>query len=150
MPVSRDIEVFHTSRLTGRRLTEESVVWQRLLLTDPGTMRTLAADGKIASSALIEAWCAKHLEHWATHGFGVWQIFETETGEYVGQCGLRNTVLRGEPEIKLFYALRSLYFRRGLGTGMAQAVVDIAFSALGMASLVAAGPWRRLECGTRA
>lgn len=137
MPGSRDIEVFHTSRLTGRRLSEDGIALQRLLLTDRGTMRTLAADGKVASSALIEARCAKHLEHWATHGFGVWQIFETETGEYIGQCGLRNTVLRGEPETELFYALRSAYFWRGLGTEMARAVMDIGFRELGLASVVA-------------
>jgi hypothetical protein len=78
------VNLFHTPRLTGRRLTEDGIALQRLLLTDPGTMRTLAADGKIASDELIMERCARHLEHWATHGFGVWLIFETETGEYVG------------------------------------------------------------------
>lgn len=134
---SKDVDVFRTRRLTGRRLTEEGIVLQRLLFMDPGTMRTLAADGKIASNESIEERCAKHLEHWVTHGFGVWQIFETESGDYVGQCGLRNTVLRGEPEIELCYALRSPYFRRGLGTEMAWAVVEIGFRELGLASLVA-------------
>jgi RimJ/RimL family protein N-acetyltransferase len=46
-------------------------------------------------------------------------------------------VLRGEPEIELFYALRPAYFQRGLGTEMARAVVGIGLRDLRLASVVA-------------
>jgi [ribosomal protein S5]-alanine N-acetyltransferase len=129
--------LFHTGRLTARRITEDGIALQRELLTDPLTMRTLSADGLIPSEDEIEAICRRHLEHWAEHGFGLYQFFETATGQFVGQCGLRHRELLGVAEIELFYALRSPFFRRGLGTEMARAVVERGFRQLGARSLIA-------------
>ncbi len=129
-------EMFRTSRLTGRRLTLQGFALQELLLKDAGTMRTLSADGQIPSEEQITALCARHLEHWARHGFGVWQIFETATGAYIGQCGIRNYLLQSESAIEIFFALRSPYFRRGFGTEMARAVIQIGFRDVCAESLV--------------
>jgi RimJ/RimL family protein N-acetyltransferase len=66
----------------------------------------------------------------------VWQIFETASGAYIGQCGIRNYLLQAESAIELFFALRSPYFRRGFGTEMARAVIQIGFRDVGAESLV--------------
>jgi [ribosomal protein S5]-alanine N-acetyltransferase len=129
-------EIFQTSRLTGRRLTSEGFALQETLLKDPETMRTLAADGQVPSEERITEICERHMQHWARYGFGVWQIFETATGAYVGQCGIRNYLLKEEPAIEIFFALRSPYLRQGFGTEMARAVIGIGFCDVGAESLV--------------
>jgi RimJ/RimL family protein N-acetyltransferase len=137
MLTAMKIDSFQTPRLTARRFTSEGLPLQKILLTDPGTMKTLAADGTMPSDERIAELCARHLQHWARYGFGMWQIFETTTGEYIGQCGLRNSAIRGNPEIELFFALRSPYFQRGFGTEMARAAIRIAFGELSARSVIA-------------
>jgi [ribosomal protein S5]-alanine N-acetyltransferase len=127
---------FQTPRLTGRRLTPDSARLQWQLFTDPGTMRTLSIDGGTASDDQIREICTRHLQHWAEHQFGMWQIFEAATHDFVGNCGLRHYSLQGAPEIELFFALRSAYFRRGYATEMAAAVIDMGFEQIGAASIV--------------
>lgn len=129
-------EIFETSRLTGRRLTSEDFALQEMLLKDVETMRTLSADGQVPSQEQIKALCERHLQHWARHGFGVWQMFETATDIYIGQCGIRNYLLQSESAIEIFFALRSPYFRRGFGMEMTGAVIQIGFRDLGAESLV--------------
>lgn len=129
-------EIFQTSRLTGRRLTSERIALQEMLLKDAETMRTLSADGRIPSEEQISELCERHLQHWARHGFGMWQIFETATGAYIGQCGIRNYLLQAESAIEIFFALRSAYFRRAYGTEMARMVIQIGFRDVGAESLV--------------
>jgi [ribosomal protein S5]-alanine N-acetyltransferase len=129
-------EVFQTSRLTGRRLTSEGFALQEMLLKDAETMRTLATDGQVASEEQITELCERHLQHWERHGFGMWQIFENATGAYTGQCGIRKYLLQTESAIEIFFALRSPYHRRGFGTEMARAVIQIGFRDVGAESLV--------------
>jgi len=101
-----------------------------------GDRRRPDADGQIPSEEQITALCERHLQHWARHGFGAWQIFETASGAYIGQCGIRNCRLQAESAIEIFFALRSPYFRRGFGTEMARAVMQIGFRDVGAESLV--------------
>jgi ribosomal-protein-alanine N-acetyltransferase len=127
---------FQTLRLTGRRLTPDSAALEWQLFTDTGTMRTLSVDGAAASDDQIREICTRHLQHWAEHHFGMWQIFEAATQDFVGNCGLRYYPLRGTEEIELFFALRSAYFRRGYATEMAAAVVDMGFEQIGAESII--------------
>jgi [ribosomal protein S5]-alanine N-acetyltransferase len=129
--------LFRTARLTGRRIMEDGIVLQRELLTDPLTIRTLSADGLIPTEDEIQAICRRHLEHWAEHDFGLYQLFETGTGQFVGQCGLRHHEMLGVKELELFYALRSPFFRRGFGTEMTEAVTKIGFREIGARSIIA-------------
>ena len=99
-------------------------------------MRTLAADGQAPSKERITEICERHLQHWARYGFGMWQMFETATGDYIGQCGIRNYLLQEESAIEIFFALRSPYFRQGFGTEVARAVIEIGFRDVGAESLV--------------
>jgi RimJ/RimL family protein N-acetyltransferase len=119
-----------TSRLRGSPITE----------ADFGDLVELHQDPRILSPGLTEAetrvWFERRLAHWEEHGFGVW-VFRDPDGSFVGRCGIHRWSLDGKPEVELGYVVRSELWSRGYATEMATAVVDRAFAALGLPTLVA-------------
>ena len=67
-------------------------------------------------------------EHWATHGFGPWALFERDGGGLVGRSGLRWTSVDGRLAIEMPWAIRSDRWGRGYGTEAATAAVEWARS----------------------
>jgi len=63
-------------------------------------------------------------EHWATHGFGPWAIFERGSEELVGRGGLRWTEIDDRLVIELPWAIRSDRWGRGYASEAALAAID--------------------------
>ena len=57
-------------------------------------------------------------------------------GRFVGRGGIRHVHVGGEDAVELAYALMAEYWRRGLGTEMAEALLNIAFDDLGLQELI--------------
>lgn len=69
-------------------------------------------------------------------GVQYWPIFLLETGEHVGCCGLQPHKL-AEVIYELGFQLRSAFWGRGLAREAAVAVIERAFTTLGVAALYA-------------
>jgi RimJ/RimL family protein N-acetyltransferase len=98
--------------------------------------RVLAAFGADPASAEgVREWLGRKLAHWREHGFGVW-MFRNPGGAFVGRCGIHRWSLEGRPEVELGYIVRADLWGRGYATEIGAAVVDHAFSVLGLGELV--------------
>ncbi len=75
------------------------------------------------------------IEHWKTHGFGMWAVVDRATGEFAGECGLR--WLEDASDVELSYGLYPRFRGRGLATEAARAVLDYAVKVLGLDRIVA-------------
>ena len=59
------------------------------------------------------------IRHWQEESFGPWVFFETDTGVFVGRCGLRRATVQGRDSVELLYAVRSDSWGEGHATEMA-------------------------------
>jgi ribosomal-protein-alanine N-acetyltransferase len=75
------------------------------------------------------------LEHWATHGFGMWVVEERSSRAFAGECGLRWQ--EDGSDVELSYGLYPRFRGRGLATEAARAVLDVGVKVLGLTCIVA-------------
>lgn len=67
---------------------------------------------------------------------GLWATILKETNQLIGRCGLLHWTIDGQDEVEVAYLLGKPYWRQGLGTEAAQAVLDYGFQKLGLSRLV--------------
>lgn len=122
-PVSEPL-VLETSRLRLVPIaTADAEEWWGTIWSDLDVARYLPPQGILPLEAVRER-IRIAMEHWATHGFGIWMLRETRSGSLVGHCGL----LANEPsDPELVYALCRQVWGRGLATEAAAAVLAYAF-----------------------
>jgi RimJ/RimL family protein N-acetyltransferase len=89
------------------------------------------------SAADVHQSFADRLEHWETHGFGLWFLRDSERGEMVGRGGLQYTDATGGRAVEAAWAVRPELWRRGLATELAEATVRVAFDDLNLDELIA-------------
>jgi len=75
------------------------------------------------------------IDHWKTHGFGMWVVVDKATGDFAGECGLR--WLEDASDVELSYGLYPCFRGRGLATEAAHAVLEYAVDVLGLDRIVA-------------
>ena len=80
--------VIETERLKLRQWCGADVAPNAAMLSDPGTARFIAADGKPPTSELV-GWrnAAVMAGHWALHGAGMFVVEEKSSGKFVGRVG---------------------------------------------------------------
>jgi ribosomal-protein-alanine N-acetyltransferase len=122
-----------TERLVGARVTDAHTGFLISMWQDPQVAAWL---GRMRTADELTARVAGWDRGWNERGYGVWVFSERSTGEPVGYAGLAPTSVGGEQNLELLYGLASVVWGRGLGTEMAEAVVAVAFEALGRAELV--------------
>ena len=119
-----------TKRLRGLPLAER----------DFDELVELHRDRRIVAPEMTAAetreWLDRRLAQWRDQGFGVW-VFRDAEGKLVGRCGIHRWQLDGKPEVEIGYVVRSELWSHGYATEMGRAVVDHAFGALGLETLVA-------------
>lgn len=74
-------------------------------------------------------------ECWRQHNFGVWAVVYKEDRKLIGHCGLK--FLENTPEVQIGYLLLKDYWRRGLGTEAAAAVLKYGFEVVKLERIVA-------------
>ena len=122
----------NTERLRAERLDERHCAELVALHLDPEVSLYL---GGVRSAEATGDYLAVNLEHWARHGFGLW-VFRTPDGAFVGRAGVRRLELDDRDEVEIAYALARPFWRLGLASEIARALVDQAFARLGCPSLV--------------
>lgn len=80
--------VIETGRLKLRQWCAADVAPNTAMLSDPGTARFIAGDGKPVTDELV-GWrnAAIMSGHWALHGVGMFVVEEKSTGKFAGRVG---------------------------------------------------------------
>ncbi len=127
--------VLRTERLTLRRLVPDDLERLAELYADP-EIRRYFPDGTRTREETRE-----ELE-WFLHGhprrpeLGLWATVLTESGTFVGRCGLLPWTIDGRDEIELAYLLDKAYWGHGYATEAARGIVRYAFEELGLTRLI--------------
>jgi RimJ/RimL family protein N-acetyltransferase len=116
-----------TERLILRRWRASDIAANTAMLTDPGTARFIAADGKPVASELA-GWrnAAVMTGHWALHGFGMFAVEEKASGKYVGRVGPWSPP--GWPDFEVGWGIAKEFRGKGYALEAAVASIDWVFT----------------------
>jgi len=88
----------------------------------------------------VERWVGRSIASYREHGFGRRPIFLKETGELIGDCGIMLSMVDGELRNDIGYILHHPYWGHGYAIEASRAVMDDAFTRLGLHDLYANMP----------
>lgn len=118
MPVA-----IETVRLTLREYQPGDHAALHALLSEPVTMQFWPAP---FTQAQTEAWLARQIASYTTHGFGHWAVCQRDTGAQIGDVGLMHTQVNDRDEIDLGYIIHSSFWRQGYALEAARAALEFA------------------------
>ncbi|MEZ4240466.1 MAG: GNAT family N-acetyltransferase [Myxococcota bacterium] len=130
----RQMLVFATARLAGRRLVPDDAAALLAVYGDPEVARYVG-DGQPLSPEESVRWVDVTHRNYALRGYGMFALELDETGELVGFAGLVHPGGQAEPELK--YALGRPFWGRGLATEAARGLVAHGREAFGLARIIA-------------
>jgi RimJ/RimL family protein N-acetyltransferase len=119
--------VIETVRLKLRRWRGDDVAPNSAMLSDPGTARFIAADGKPVTTELA-GWrnAAVMSGHWALHGFGMFVVEEKSGGKFVGRVG--PWFPPGWPGFEVGWGIAREFRGKGYAVEAARASIDWCFA----------------------
>lgn len=132
--VNPKIEHLATERLRIDRLRASDEADMQRMHAEASVMRTL---GGVRSAEQTRDYLQKNLEHWERHGYGLWILRSRDGGQFMGRSAIRHVHVGGNDEIELGYGLMPEHWGHGFATEAARALVKLAFSSLGLTTLVA-------------
>ncbi len=127
--------VIETERLILRRLTMDDLDALYALYRDP-EVRTFFPEGTLTYDETKEEleWIIN--VYYGQYGWGLWATIHKPTGAFIGRCGLLPWTIDGRHEVEVAYLLDRAYWRQGLATEAAQAIVHYAFTQLHLSRLI--------------
>jgi RimJ/RimL family protein N-acetyltransferase len=78
-------------------------------------------------------------------GYGVWALYRAEEAALIGVCGLRQ--VQGQPWVEILFSLRQRHWGQGLGSEAVFAVLEYAFSVVGLERVVAMSDTSNIALG---
>jgi [ribosomal protein S5]-alanine N-acetyltransferase len=133
---SADGLVATTARCTLRLLRPEDAEPLQRLYGDPDAMRYVGSDGTARTPEQTVAGVGRLIDHQRRHGFSLWAVVESDSGEVIGVAGLVLVELVG-PEVEVVYELVRDHWGRGIATEVAGACLAVAFEQLRLTRVVA-------------
>jgi ribosomal-protein-alanine N-acetyltransferase len=67
---------------------------------------------------------------------GLWATIHKETNQFIGRCGLLPWTIDGQYDVEVAYLLSKAYWRQGLGTEVARAILNYGFEQLHLSRLI--------------
>lgn len=104
------------------------------IFTDPRVMASFG--GELFTPAQMQGWLARNLAHQTEFGYGLFSVIRKADGLLIGDCGLEQMEVEGQPLAELGYDFRSDAWGQGFATEAACAVRDYAFAVLRLPQLV--------------
>lgn len=132
------MKILETDRLVLRRMVAKDLDDLFKLYSDP-EIRRYFPDG--TDGTLTYEQTKEELE-WFQHGhpehpqLGLWATIHKESNQFIGRCGLLPWTIEGQSEVEVAYLIDKKYWRQGLGSEAAQAILDYGFDHLGLSRLV--------------
>ncbi len=148
-PSPMTMNVFETSRLTLRRLGLEDAGFIVELLNDPSFLRFIGDKNVRTEEDARQYILAGPMDSYQRHGFGLWLVEIKDSTAAAGMCGLLKRDYLDEVDIGFAFLPR--YRSKGYAFESAAAVMEYAWSVLGLKRVVAiadednAGSLRVLE-----
>ena len=128
--------ILETDRLLLRRLVPSDLDDLYALYSDP-EVRRYFPEGTLTLEQTKEELEWFENGHPENPSIGLWATIYKESGEFAGRCGLLSWTIDGKQEIEIAYMLGKRFWRRGLGSEVAKALVDYGFNHLGLSRLIA-------------
>ena len=124
------VKILETERLMLRRLVMDDLDELFALYSDP-EIRRYFPEGTLNyedTKEELEWFLNGHPDH---PQLGLWATIYKETGQFIGRCGLLPWTIDGQDEVEVAYLLAKEYWRQGLGTEVAKAILQYGFEQLG-------------------
>jgi len=127
--------LIETARLKLRPWRGADIAPNSAMLSDPGTARFIAADGKPVTTELA-GWrnAAVMSGHWALHGFGMFVVEEKSSGRFVGRVG--PWFPPGWPGFEVGWGIASGFRGKGYAVEAARASIDWSFATFDLDRIV--------------
>ncbi len=129
--------MLETSRLVMRDYTAADIDMILPILSDPRTMSFWPVP---FGREDVERWIGRSIASYQENGFGRRPIFLKESGELIGDCGMMLSMVDGELRNDIGYILHHPYWGRGYAIEASRAVMDDAFTRLGLDDIYANMP----------
>ena len=116
--------VLETPRLLLRHFTRDDVDAMFAIIGDRVTMQYYPA---AFTRKDAENWIERNIRRYADLGYGLYAIALKSSGEFVGDCGLAQQDVEGEPMMEVGYHLHRDHWGHGYATEAARACMDYGF-----------------------
>lgn len=131
--------LLETKRLIVKSTSLDNLENVYALYSDPDVMRYVGRGVKTYEESL-EA-IKEIIQHQGKHGFSSGDVYEKETGLYVGRAGLIYLEMKdNQPDIEVGYILHKQFWNKGYATELAKAFLEWVFKNLLVNKLVAVVP----------
>lgn len=128
--------ILETKRLLVKASSLENFDTAYQLLSDPDIMRYVGRGPRTHEET--RTGLEKMIEHRKKHGFSFGDVYEKETGLYVGRAGMIYLELNDtQPEIEVGYMLHKQYWKKGYATELAKAFIQWGFNHFSLEKIVA-------------
>jgi RimJ/RimL family protein N-acetyltransferase len=121
------VTVIETPRLRLRKTRWRDYTALCKILRDADVM--YAWEGPYSHAQVFD-WIKRHRRNDRKYGFSLWAVVLKETGEMIGQCGIKPLAYQGEQVLELGYLFRKAFWHKGYATEAAMACRDYAFETL--------------------
>ena len=126
--------VVETQRLWLRQWRADDVDPFRPITTDPQMMRYIR-NGQLWTDDEIRFFIDREQKRQAAHGFSLWAMIHRETGELIGQAGLKH--LGDTDMIEVGWWVAERHWGAGLATEAGRACLAAGFDRFGLGRIVA-------------
>lgn len=129
------MQILETPRTLLRRLLPDDLDDLFVLYRDP-EIRRYFPEGTLSyeeTKEELEWFLEGHPSH---PELGLWATIHKESDQFIGRCGLLPWTIDGQPEVEVAYMIAKPYWGQGLGTEVAQAIVDYGFNRLHLPRLI--------------
>ena len=120
--------VLETDRLRLRRFRREDVDAVFAIIGDDVAMqyypRTFDRDD-------ARQWVERNLRRYTEYGHGLFAVMLKESAAVIGDCGVIQQIVEGEPQLEIGYHFRRDQWGHGYATEAARACMGLAFGVLG-------------------
>ena len=129
------MKILETDRLILRHLLPDDLDKLFALYSDP-EIRRYFPEGTLMYEETKEEldWFLNgHPKH---PELGLWATIHKESNQFIGRCGLLPWTIEGRYEVEVAYMIAKEYWRQGLGTEAAGAILQYGFGPLGLSRLI--------------
>jgi len=129
--------IFETEHLQFRPLTHSDLDDLTTLYADPEVMRFL---GGPRSPDEVQRVLNRYIREYQIYGHAFFAIVHKSDQGFIGQCGLLEQEVEGQPEVELGYVLARPYWQQGLAVEAILALKDYGLQQLGFPRLISLIP----------
>ena len=129
------MKILETDRLILRHLLPDDLDRLFTLYSDP-EIRRYFPEGTLTyeeTKEELEWFLNGHPKH---SELGLWATIHKESNQFIGRCGLLPWTIEGRYEVEVAYMIAKEYWRQGLGTEAAGAILQYGFGQLGLSRLI--------------